>query len=203
MKRHIIKIDENKCVGCSLCVNACTQDALKMVDGKAKLVDESYCDGLGVCLPQCPVDAITITDTDASTFNEAQNNIKLKEGNQTSALNQWPVQLHLLRESASFFENSNLAIIADCVAYANANTHQNLIANKSIAIACPKLDDTSSYTQKLANIMKLNNIKTVTVAIMEVPCCTKLNMIAKEAIRLSGKDIPLREVTIGLNGDVL
>ncbi len=199
--RSIIKIDKSKCVGCALCVNACVQDALKLVNGKAKLVSDEYCDGLGMCLPQCPTDAISITTT-SSDFNQEKSNVKIKNDAAPSALRQWPVQLHLVRENAEFFKDSNLLIAADCVPFTLNNFHGSMLDGKSLIIACPKLDDTSPYVEKLANIFKNNNIKTITLAIMEVPCCSKLDFIVKQALDLAGVDIPIRNVIVNLNGTI-
>lgn len=201
MKRNIISIDKDKCVGCSLCVNACTQDALKLIDGKATLVSSDYCDGLGMCLPQCPVDAITIVEEENTSFDKTRDNITLKTTTTPSALRQWPIQLNLVRTNAEFFKNSNLLIAADCVPFAYADFHSNLLNGKSLALGCPKFDDANAYVEKLAEIINLNDLKTITVAIMEVPCCSKLLRIVQEAISMS-KDVPLRVVTINLDGTV-
>ncbi len=201
MKRAIIQINEEKCVGCSLCVNACTQDALQLIDGKAKLVSDEYCDGLGMCLPQCPVDAISITETETE-FNREVSNVKLKQGEEPSALRQWPVQLHLVRPDAQFFHKSNILVAADCVAFSLNNFHGNLLEGKSLAIACPKLDETGTYIDKLATIFATNEIKTITVAIMEVPCCGGLDYIVNQALEKSGKDIPIRKVVVTIDGHV-
>ncbi len=199
--RQIIKIDQEKCIGCSLCVNACMQDALQMVDGKATLVNDSYCDGLGMCLPQCPVDAISITET-KKEYKEASSNVKLKNDAEPSALRQWPVQLHLVRPNADFFKDSNILIAADCVPFALNNFHGTLLNKKSLVIACPKLDEKSSYVEKLAQIFTVNDIKTITIAIMEVPCCGGLDRLVKQALELSGQDIPLRTVVVNLDGSI-
>ncbi len=201
MKRSIIKIDEDKCIGCSLCVNACTQDALQLIDGKAKLVSDEYCDGLGMCLPQCPVDAISVTQTETE-FKQSASNVKLKQDNSPSALRQWPVQLHLVRPNAEFFKNPNILVAADCVPFALNNFHGTLLQDKSLVIACPKLDETSTYVEKLAQIFQLNDVKTVTIAIMEVPCCSGLERLTREAVRISGMDIPVRVVIVNLDGTV-
>ncbi len=199
--RQIIKIDQEKCVGCGLCVNACMQDALQMIDGKATLVNDSYCDGLGMCLPQCPVDAISVTQT-KKEYNESSSNTKLKNEFERSALKQWPVQLHLVRPTADFFKDSNILIAADCVPFALNNFHGTLLENKSLVIACPKLDEKSGYIEKLAQIFRENSIKTITVAIMEVPCCSGLDRLVKNALEISAKDIPIRTVVVNLDGTI-
>lgn len=201
MNRSVIKIDEEKCVGCSLCVNACTQDALQLIDGKAKLISDEYCDGLGMCLPQCPVDAISITQTHVE-FDKEKSNFKLRKHVEQSALRQWPIQLHLVRSDAEFFKNSNLLVAADCVSFALNNFHGNLLDKKSLVIACPKLDDTSEYVSKLAKIFE-NGIKTITVAIMEVPCCRGLDYLVEQALEMSGLDIPVKKIVVSIDGRVL
>lgn len=200
MKRQIIEIDQEKCIGCSLCVNACMQDALKLIDGKATLVDDSYCDGLGMCLPQCPVDAIKITDT--NTDYKDRSNVKLKNNEEPSALRQWPVQLHLIRPEADFFKNSNLLIAADCVPFTLNNFHGTMLSGKSLVIACPKLDDKTNYTEKLAKLFTTANLKTITIVIMEVPCCTGLDRLVRGALELSGMDIPVRTIVVNLDGTI-
>ncbi|MFV0424310.1 MAG: ATP-binding protein [Bacilli bacterium] len=201
--RKIIEINEEKCIGCSLCVNACNQDALQLIDGKAKLVDDSYCDGLGMCLPQCPVDAIKITDVQNSDFNKTRQNIKLKNINETTPLKQWPIQLKLVRPTAEFFRDSNILIAADCTSFTNPQVYNNLVIDKSIVIACPKLDQDNEYVSKLAQIFSSNNIKTITLAIMEVPCCSGLKYIINQALELSNLSIPIKEIIIGIDGRII
>lgn len=201
--RKIIEINEEKCIGCSLCVNACNQDALQLIDGKAKLVDDSYCDGLGMCLPQCPVDAIKITDVQNSDFNKTRQNIKLKNINETTPLKQWPIQLKLVRPTAEFFRDSNILIAADCASFTNPQVYNNLVIDKSIVIACPKLDQDNEYVGKLAQIFSSNNIKTITLAIMEVPCCSGLKHIINQALELSNLSIPIKEIIIGIDGRII
>ncbi len=202
MERQIIKINQEKCVGCRLCVDACSQDALQLIDGKATLVDDSYCDGLGMCLPQCPVDAIEVIVADTVPFNKKKSNVKIKTRSTESQLNQWPIQLHLVRENADFFKQSNLLIAADCVPFTFANFHETLLADKSLVMACPKLDETSSYVGKLAKIFQ-NEIKSITLVIMEVPCCSGLRRIVEAALELSGREIPVRELIVSLHGEIL
>ncbi|MDO7786321.1 ATP-binding protein [Desulforamulus aquiferis] len=230
MKRKVIQIDGEKCIGCGLCTNACMQGAIKLVDGKAKLVSESYCDGLGMCLPQCPVDAIQLVEKETEEFDQTRFNIKLKSTSQGSTscgcpsvqtkviekdfagqataesqpsyLKQWPIQLHLVSPSAPYFQNANLLLSADCVMAAYGDFQEKLLKNRAVAIACPKLDNTQGYVEKLAQILSLNNIKTIVVARMEVPCCGGIINLLKQALRLAGKDIPVREVVIGIDGQV-
>ena len=237
MKRTIIKINEEKCNGCGLCVPACHEGAIQLVDGKAKLVKESYCDGLGACLGDCPQDAITMVEREADAFDpeavkarlEAEKNkqkaapaplpcgcpgtfarslAKKPESNsghapgeQASQLTQWPVQLQLVPVDAPYWEDADLLVAADCVAVAYGG-FQKLLQGKKVIIACPKLDETGSYVDKLAEILIVNNIRSLTVAFMEVPCCTGIVRIVKDALAASGKDIPLRLMKAGINGGI-
>ena len=265
MKRKIIKINEEKCNGCGLCIPNCPEGALQIIDGKVRLISDLFCDGLGACIGHCPEGAISIEEREAEPYDErktmgnivkhGENTIKahlqhLKDHNeteflnqaldylkekgieiqmeekkmepcgcpgaaikefdqkdtnnveQTSALRQWPVQLNLLPPQAPFFENAHLLISADCAPFANANFHSNLLNGKSLVIGCPKLDDIEGYKEKLTEIFKLNKIKSVTVAIMEVPCCYGLYTITEEAIKESGKEIPLIKETVSISGEI-
>ncbi len=238
MKRKIIKIDEERCNGCGLCVPACHEGAIRIIDGKARLVRESYCDGLGDCLGECPMDAITMEERDAEEFNPEAVKVRQKaqaettngapsggapcgcpgtaafsfsheknnlpEGgvtSQPSALRQWPVQLHLVPVDAPYWTDADLLIAADCVPVAFGDFHRKLLQDKQLMIACPKLDDSSNYVKKLRNILAVNSIKSLTVAFMGVPCCTGIVRMAQEALRLSGRDIPLNLVKIGIRGE--
>lgn len=285
MKRTIIEINEDKCVGCGLCASACEQGAIQMINGKAKLVSDSYCDGLGMCLPSCPVDAIKLTDKDVDGFDEERKGFALKDGEVTkgcgstkemtfnvinkksveplfntvekkeegcgcgsahddffkkeekkeegcgcgsahdnlfkpagfkpnsllnidinkdgiapSQLRQWPVQISLVNTAASFFEDSNILIAADCAAYAYANFHKEFIQGRVTVIGCPKLDDLDGYIKKLAEIFRSHKINSVTVARMSVPCCGGLVSGVRKALELSGKAIPYLERTITPDG---
>ncbi len=293
MIKKVIKIDENKCVGCGLCATACKEGAIGMMDGKAKLMREDYCDGLGNCLPVCPTSAITFEEreieiqatldlgrgaganqnlADANQSSESANQssagsnqstsgsskpttavpplacgcpgtlaktIVRKEGvhesgealgNQWSAspselpkgspelqratpgmfdmtildsqLRQWPCQIKLVPVNAPYFEKANLLISADCAAYAFGDFHRKFMKNKITLIGCPKLDE-GDYTEKLTAIIKNNNLKSITVVRMEVPCCGGLENAAKQAIMASGKMIPWSVVTIGTDGEIL
>ena len=264
MKRKIIKINEEKCNGCGLCIPNCPEGALQIIDGKVRLISDLFCDGLGACIGHCPEGAISIEEREAEPYDEkktmenivkhGENTIKahlqhLKNHNekeflnqaldyleekgieiqmeekkmepcgcpgaaikefdqkdtnnveQTSALRQWPVQLNLLPPQAPFFENSDLLVCADCVPFACANFHQNLLKGKSLVIGCPKLDDITEYEEKLSEIFKNNNIKTITVAIMEVPCCYGMYSAVESAIKKSGKEIKLVQKIIGVRGE--
>lgn len=244
MIRTIIKIDKEKCNGCELCVNACHEGAIAMVDGKAELIRDDYCDGLGNCLPVCPTGAITFEEREAAAFDEAavEENMKKKEeaekkhqheplacgcpGSQARALKresepqkatapapaqaetmesqlqQWPVQIKLVPVNAPYFDGANLLIAADCAAYAYANFHNDFIKNRITIIGCPKLDE-GDYSEKLTAILANNNIKSVTVVRMEVPCCGGIQNAAINALKDSGKMIPWQVVTISTTGEIL
>ena len=212
MLRKIIKIDEEKCVGCGLCASVCHEGAIEMIDGKAKLTREDYCDGLGDCLPACPVDAISFEMREAPAYDEAAvlaakaekekrkkaqtENVKIE-----SELLQWPCQIKLMPVKSAFYKDANLLIAADCSAYAYGNFHGDFMRNHITVIGCPKLD-AGDYTEKLTQIIANNDIKSVTIVRMEVPCCGRLEMAAKNALKASGKFIPWRVVTITTDGDI-
>ncbi len=270
MEREIIKINEEKCNGCGLCIPNCPEGAIQIIDGKARLISDLFCDGLGACIGHCPEGAIKVEKREADPYDEIKvmeniipqgentirahlehleehgekeflkqavdflndRGIKIKKkekqesvlpcgcpGSQmqdlsktkntssekvelSSELQQWPVQLNLLPPQAPFFENSDLLVCADCVPFAHANFHQELLKDKSIVIGCPKLDDIGAYEEKLTEIFKNNNIKSVTVAIMEVPCCYGMYSAVENAIRESGKEIKLTQKIISVRGDI-
>ena len=232
MIRKIIKIDEEKCNGCGACATACHEGAIEMINGKAKLTREDYCDGLGDCLPACSANAISFEEREAPAYNEmavlAEKQKKaphtlpcgcpgtqsktIKRENTacdlthstpiTSQLMQWPVQIKLVPINAPYFDESNLLIAADCTAYAYGNFHNEFIRNHITLIGCPKLDDID-YTEKLTQIIANNNIKSVTVTRMEVPCCGGIENAVKRALQASGKFLPWRVVTISTNGRIL
>ncbi len=229
MIRRIIKIDEKKCNGCGACAAACHEGAIEMINGKAKLTREDYCDGLGDCLPACPVDAISFEERDAPAYNEAavleakQQKSKLPCGcpgtaskaierpaishtpsvaAAASMLSQWPVQIKLVPVNAPYFDGADLLIAADCTAYAYGNFHNEFIRNHITLIGCPKLDE-GDYSDKLTAIITNNNIKSVTIVRMEVPCCGGIENAAKRALQNSGKFIPWRVVTISTDGRII
>jgi len=251
MIRKIITIDEEKCNGCGLCVNACHEGALQIIDGKAKLISESYCDGLGNCLPECPTGAIEIVEREAAEFDEEAVKRNMEAENRQSGassdayqghghghgfvcpgsrariinraaqttesntaaspepsahaesqLGQWPCQIKLVPPNAPYFNNAHLLIAADCTAYAYANMHQDFMKGKITIIGCPKLDDVD-YSKKLTDILTYNNIKSITVLRMEVPCCGGIVNAVKNALVNSGNLVPWNVVTISTDGHII
>ncbi len=226
MVRRIITIDEDKCNGCGLCASACHEGAIGMVDGKAKLLREDYCDGLGDCLPACPTGAITFVEREAPAYNEAAVLAakKAKEAplpcgcpgsacqsigqtpsaataNVPSRLANFPVQLKLVPPNAPYFDGADLLIAADCTAFAYGNFHNDFMKGKVTLIGCPKLDGVN-YAEKLTQIFATNNIRSVTVTRMTVPCCGGLPFAVQTAVANSGKDIPLQVVTLSPDGKI-
>jgi len=277
-KRKIIRIEEEKCDGCGLCIPDCPEGALKIIDGKARLISDLFCDGLGACLGSCPQDAITIEEREAEEYNErkvmrniarqGKNVIKahlehLKEHDQSEYLNQatdflkernievplkeeplrsgdkhvsafsgcpgskvmdfrekaeitekkktiskgiselrqWPIQIMLVPSIAPYLKDAHLLIAADCVPFTYADFHDRLLKGKILLVGCPKLDDVEFYKEKITQILKDNNIKSMTCAHIEVPCCFGLVSIVKSAISASGMDIPFKEVTVSIKGE--
>ena len=206
MKRKIIKIDEEKCNGCGLCAEACHECAIDIVDGKAKLMREDFCDGFGDCLPNCPTGAISFEEREAPEYDETAvkeaKNSPVSAVKPTSRLAQWPCQIKLVPTQAPFFDGAKLLIAADCTAYAYANMHEDFMKGKVTIIGCPKLDGVD-YTDKLTEIIRNNDIKSVTIVRMEVPCCGGLQRAAENALKNSGKFIPWQVVTISRDGKML
>ena len=215
MIRKVIEINEEKCNGCGLCVNACHESAIGLVDGKARLLRDDYCDGLGDCLPACPTGAITFVEREAAAYDHQavmENKRKKATGTGTeqgqaagqteSQLTQWPVQIKLAPVTAPYFQQADLLIAADCTAYAYGSFHTDFIRGKITLIGCPKLDGTD-YSQKLAEIFRGNQIRSVTVTRMTVPCCGGLERMVKAALESSGKNISYRVVTIGIDGKIV
>ncbi len=201
MIRKIIHIDEEKCNGCGLCANACHEGAIDMVNGKAKLVRENFCDGFGDCLPACPTGAITFEEREAPAYDAEA--VKLSQSKKSvSRLMQWPCQIKLLPTKAPFNDGAKLLIAADCTAYAYANMHEDFMRGKVTLIGCPKLD-AIDYSEKLTEIIRDNDIKSVTIVRMEVPCCGGLQRAAETALKNSGKFIPWQVVTISRDGRIL
>lgn len=254
MLRQIIEIDEDLCIGCELCISACNEGAIGIVDGKAKLLRDDYCDGLGNCLPNCPTGAISFIEKETLPFNKEAVLEKINKTSETkeahrgcpgsasmsinrnqnsqvhdehecqcqgsdsktmekeesfsnnaiieSELSQWPIQIKLMPVKSHFYENANLLIAADCAAYAYGNFHRDFMKNKVAVIGCPKLDDID-YTEKLTEIIRHNNIKSVTIVRMQVPCCGGLERAGKMALQASGKFIPWNIVTLSTDGKII
>lgn len=253
MSREIVKIDEEKCNGCGLCVPACAEGAIRIVDGKAKLLAENLCDGLGACLGHCPQDAIVIERREADAFDEeaVEEHLRLVDtpdpaaadhghggclsakvmsfdrpavggcpstavksaeagdeppvratAPRSSELRQWPVQMHLVPPTAPFLRGADLLLAADCVPFAYADFHRDFLQGKALLIGCPKLDDGRAYLDKLTAILQHNEIRRLTVLYMEVPCCSGLFMIARQAVAASGREVPIETVRVGIQGEL-
>ena len=231
MKRRIIHIDQDKCNGCGLCAAACHEGAIEMVDGKAVLTREDYCDGLGDCLPACPAGAITFEEREAPAYDHAavlaakaakaaqaaplpcgcpgsqsralrRDEAAAPAGECPSQLRQWPVQIKLAPVNAPYFDGCDLLIAADCTAYAYGSFHRDFIRGKVTLIGCPKLDE-GDYAEKLSAILAQNDVKSVTVARMTVPCCGGIQRAAEAAVAASGKNIPLQVAVISPDGAVV
>jgi len=252
MKREIVKIDEDKCNGCGLCVPACAEGAIQIIDGKAKLLADNLCDGLGACLGHCPEDAIIIEKRAADEFDEAAVEQHLQKqgipaqhapaahaaggcpsakvmdfasagsgcpssrvmsmapaaevqeaaGSRQSQLKQWPVQLHLVPPTAPFLHNADVLLTADCVPFAYADFHKDFLKDKALLIACPKLDNTEPYLAKLTAMIQQSQVRSITVMHMEVPCCTGLVHLARQAVEASGCNVRFEAIRIGIQGDL-
>lgn len=197
MIRRIIQIDEKKCNGCGICANACHEGAIGIVNGKATLLRDDYCDGLGDCLPTCPTGAITFVEREAAEFDKAAVLARPQ-----SQLGQWPVQIKLAPVHAPYFEGAHILIAADCTAFAYGDFHNRFIRGRIVLVGCPKLDE-GDYSQKLTDIFKQNDIKSLTIVRMEVPCCGGIEHAAVTALKNSGRFIPWQVVTISINGQIL
>ncbi|WP_373897180.1 ATP-binding protein [Haloimpatiens sp. FM7315] len=234
MKRKIISIDENKCNGCGICLSACHEKAIELVNGKARLVSDEYCDGLGDCLAHCPLDAIKIIEREANSYDDnaveaRKSSMKAKPlsfgcpGTAAKAIKRtslksmaptentpscsellnWPLQLRLINTKASYLNNCNLLVAADCTAYAYGNFHKDFIKDHVTVIGCPKLDDNNYYKEKLTEILLKNNIKNITVVRMEVPCCSGIISSVKSAMLEAKVIVPYREVVINTWGEII
>ena len=197
MIRKIIEINEEKCNGCGLCAKACHENAIGMVNGKAKLLRDDYCDGLGDCLPTCPTGAITFVEREAAAYDEAA-----VEANKRKKNRQWPIQIQLTPVNAPYFDGADLLIAADCTAFAYANFAKEIQKGKITLIGCPKLDPVD-YSEKLTAILEQNDVKSVTIIRMEMPCCGGIQNAAVTAMKKSGKFIPWQVLTVSVEGEVL
>ncbi|HNY65187.1 MAG TPA: 4Fe-4S binding protein [Deltaproteobacteria bacterium] len=232
MKRKIIEIDEELCNGCGSCITACAEGALKMVDGKAKLVSDVYCDGLGACLGDCPTGALKIVEREAPDFDEHEVEKHLARTRKQemplacgcpgssamtftvddapsgpvqakSALSHFPVKLQLLNPAAPFLKGADLLLMADCCALCYPALHQNLLRGKAVAMGCPKLDDLGAHIEKLVQVISLGQIRSLTVVHMEVPCCSGFIRAAQIAVEKADAHIPVRHITISRTGELL
>lgn len=221
--RKIVKVNEGLCDGCGLCVPNCAEGALRIIDGKAKLVGDAYCDGLGACLGRCPRGAIAIEEREAEPFDEAiarahvedernaervcpsaqvqtSRAVQIHGAPSASALGQWPVHLRLVSVDAPFLKGADLLITSDCVPFALPDLHGSLMRNRAVLFGCPKFDDARGYADKLGEVLRRNDVESMTVVHMEVPCCYGLDWIVKRALEVSGKKIPVRRYIVTLKG---
>jgi len=236
--RKIIEIDEERCNGCGNCVTGCSEGALQIIDGKAKVVSETFCDGLGACIGECPANALKIVEREAPPFNEeAAKKHWLKAEKETmpcgcpstriqifdrpsgceaadprrhfggveekSALMHWPVQIRLIPAFAPFLQGADLLVLADCAAVALPSLHRDWIPGRVVMMGCPKFDDVQAYVQKFADIFRTAGIRSVTVAVMEVPCCSGLPLIVRKGMEAAGQNVPVKQVIVSLRGETL
>jgi Fe-S-cluster-containing hydrogenase component 2 len=208
-KREIIEIDDEKCNGCGECIPNCAEGALQIVDGKVQIVSDALCDGLGACLGHCPQGALRIIQREAAPFDEEAVEAHLAQLKQEAAScadcqpearRQWPIALRLVPIAAPFFQNADLLIAADCVPFAYRNFHDEFLKGKTLVFGCPKFDNAQGYQTKLTEIFRQNSIQSITLLLMEVPCCSGLGNIVKTALANSGKDIPLKKTIITVDG---
>jgi NAD-dependent dihydropyrimidine dehydrogenase PreA subunit len=233
--RKIIKIDDELCDGCGLCIPSCAEGALKIIDGKAKVVSDKYCDGLGACLGECPQGALKIIEREAEDFDEKaveEYLAKQPEDNKEevlacgcssaqvqifksvdscscniekhgSSLTNWPIKIKLIPANAPFFKDANLLVLADCCGAVFSGLHQELLKDKVLVIGCPKFDDAEAYVEKFKEIFKNWDIKSITIGIMEVPCCSGFTVIVKKGLEKAGKQISIKEIIINPKGEIV
>lgn len=228
-KRKIIAIDEERCTGCGECIPNCAEGSLRIIDGKARLVADKLCDGLGACLGHCPTGALTLIEREAEDFNEeaveqflatekkqscpsAQikmmqplscEKVNIPTAQISSALSHWPVQIRLIPPSAPFLENCDLLIAADCTAVAYAGIQQDFIHGHKVMMGCPKFDDQQLYVDRFTELFKTRKLKSVTILIMEVPCCGAMLQIVRKAYEQAGGKVPMRQVLVSTQGVIL
>lgn len=210
--RKIIEIDEDLCNGCGECVISCAEGSLEIIDGKARVISDKYCDGLGACIGECPTGALTIIEREAEEFDVdaveehlSGRNVSITGGTSTGAtsLSHWPVQINLVPPNAPFLKGADLLIVADCVPVAFPSFHSEFLEGKVVMMGCPKFDDVQSYIDKFQQIFERADIQRITVAVMEVPCCSGLPMIVKKAMATAEKTIPMEKVVISTKGRIL
>jgi len=226
VKRKIIEIDEELCNGCGDCVPSCEEGAIQVIDGKARLVAEKYCDGLGACLGDCPTGALEVVEREVDAFDEEAVEAHLAEARAApsgcpgaqlkrlqpsgavpmqgaSALTHWPVQIRLVPPEAPFLKGADLLVAADCVPVAYANFHSEFLEGKVVMVGCPKFDDAELYVERFTDIFRTAGVKSVTVVVMQVPCCQGLPMMVEKGMSQAGKDVPMEKVVVSLDGQVL
>jgi Fe-S-cluster-containing hydrogenase component 2 len=231
--RKIIQIDEERCDGCGQCITGCAEGALKLIDGKARVVSDKFCDGLGACIGECPNGALHIIERKAEEFDEAAVEARLEQSHASgcpseklqifsgtsacekanlpasldtgdvSSLSHWPVQIRLVPSNAPFLNGADLLVVADCVPVAYPSIHRDFLKGRAVMMGCPKFDDAQSYVDKFAKICKNAGLKSITVLIMEVPCCSALPTIVRKGLQASGVSIPLTEIVISIQGKIL
>lgn len=231
MIRRIVHIDEEKCTGCGACADACHEGAIEIANGKARLMRDDYCDGLGDCLPSCPAGAIGFVEREADVYDHeaVQEHMKKRQSapqqpagcpgsrvmslkrnipaepaadEAESCLAQWPVQLKLAPVRAPYYDGCRLLIAADCTAYSYASFHESFMLGHVTLIGCPKLDAVD-YSEKITEILRVNDVKSVCIVRMEVPCCGALDRAVRNSAAMSGKDIPVETVIISTGGKIL
>ncbi len=239
VNRKIIQIDEGLCNGCGNCIVSCAEGALKIIDGKARLVSEIYCDGLGACLSDCPAGALKIIEREAELFDERavhemlqaekghdhpakahscpsallqtfnlgtacqKANELVKQESGVSALTHWPVEIKLVPPNASFLKGADLAVVADCAALSYPDLHRDFISGKIVLMGCPKFDNQQEYIQKFGDIFNCADIKSISVPVMEVPCCQGLPVIVQKGLELAGRKMPILKVVISRRGEII